>query len=378
MSNNLREIFNAGAQADMIQCYVAETFAASDQSINIYDGNWHVITLTPAPDDASGPDKIKMRIQKTGGTITSFEMFACTSNSQTEYLSQTITDTAVETTGVGLFSDGGGNGAHYVHVTGVLNADGHYTSKTINTRFKGTFSGNQNWTEGIFVQGADSFTFSGYQKGAYTGGSYENDVYSAGQLINNALGASISTIALGDGAVYANLTNIFGGNTWSQTGLSEGWNGDSTAVDATAAASWITLVTAGTIPAATGTNPTVKSAMADVDTAFTAAQTYDCTADTPEAAVAIPSGLNTATSCGMYQLGHQWVDCWSQIEKAPDSCSSTICSNFQGDDNIAACNACFPYDNSTTASCLAAICNALPAVNQSGCNTTVSVCTNNS
>ncbi len=322
MANNLHEIFDASAQADLTLCYVQETFEASDQSVDIYDGNWHVFTLQFEDETEEGggpPDHVRMKITKSGDAITGFELYSCASNTKNEYISQTLTVNAgggydVDIAGVGTFSDGEGTGSHYVSVDGEMNSSGNFTSKTITTKFKGIWDENENWSEGVFGQGASSYTFSGYQKGDYTGGSYENAVYSEGQLINTAT-ADIGDTALGDGAISANLSNVFGPYTWADLGYSEGWNGDTTEIDAVTAADWITASEAGTIPAATGTTPTIKDTYAGLSIAFTDAPSYveyDCDG-TSEATVTVPANLDSG-ACQYYSLGREWVNCYDTIQ----------------------------------------------------------------
>jgi hypothetical protein len=96
-ANQTREAVDAAAMADRILCYV-QTIVANDttgQLSTIYDGSYHIFGLSISGGDAGTPDHIKMKIIKTGSVVTGFEMFACGSGSQKEYLSQTISGNAV-------------------------------------------------------------------------------------------------------------------------------------------------------------------------------------------------------------------------------------------------------------------------------------------
>ena len=344
IANNVREIFNASSQADLVDCYVSKVsdYNSVDRAA-IEDGQPHIITLAGA--DVNAPSRIKMVIQKdASGSITKFEMFTCKIDqdtqveAQSEYLKKEVANGELSIVAIGNSSDSSWTGSHMVTVSGPINADGHFTSKTISLKNKGeSTSGTHtdaNWNEGVFDQYADNFIFSGYMKGTFEEsdsqfggtGTYSSAGYAKGQLLNAASGF-ISEAAMGDGAVSVHMVNTFTPNSgpynWNDDRTEvHGWAADTTlsddtVVDPADGETWYSKVENGIVPAATGTDPTVKATADEVVIVFAADQTWDCSG-TPEYEFTMPPDMvdDSDQECGQkYSLGHEWVNCYGVINE---------------------------------------------------------------
>lgn len=311
-ANHLREVLNGAAQADMILCYVQNIVAddTTGQLSTIYDGSYHTFGLTITGDEqGQTPDHVKMKIVKTGDNITEFEMFACNSGAQMEYLHQTISGSAFAMTSKGNYQNAGGSGWHQVDVSGTLNSSGYYTAKEISQKNSGTWGAGEHWNEATVNQYADSIAYDGYDTGHFTSdgftGSFTNRVYAQAQLIDPNTSASntsydIGLIAMGDGAAHSIMANEWAeGQVW-QADETEGWLGDTKMQDDTV--SWYADVT-GVTPSEAGAAPTI---------AFAGDEIYGCDG-TEEVAVA---GDQTAmdAACQRFQLGWDWINCYALIQ----------------------------------------------------------------
>ncbi|MFH1652919.1 MAG: hypothetical protein ABIE74_02585 [Pseudomonadota bacterium] len=316
--NGIREAVRSASQADMILCYIQNLVGTNTQigTVDPYDGEYHVFDLS-ITGDQEAPDKIKMKITKTGGVVTGFEMFACTAGTQNEYVNQAITGSNVNMVSKGNFADANWTGSHQVAVAGALNETGMYTSKTIETKNSGADRStppNSNWSEYTTIQSSTQWTTYGYDRGNWSDngfqGSYSNASYSEMQLIdgNPATATNenynLTLLALGDGATLYNMESVHQGGTWESGETSEGWNGDTRLPDPTV--SYLTNVQ-GQDLVTPGTAPTIV---------FDTAQTWDCSG-TAEGTV---SGDSTTldTACAQYGTmgGDNWINCWEVIENA--------------------------------------------------------------
>lgn len=314
-ANHVREAIGAAAQADLILCYVQNIVAAdsSGQLSTIYDGNYHSFGLNISGAEEGSPDHVKMRITKSGNVITGFEMFACASGSQQEYLSQTISGTELSMVGKGIFTSQQGTGRHSVEVTGTLNSTGYFTSKTITLDNYGTWSNYLSWNEASVTQYADKLIYDGYDAGGFSGGSFSNRIYAQTQLIDPNSSASnssydIGLIAVGDGAANTYLKNVFNSQIWEPGYSDGGWNGDSKLDDDAVVlpgtnTTWLSQVENTQPTAAATSHPTIE---------FTASQTYTC--DGTEEVQVTANETTLATACDKFNLGHNWVDCYNTIQ----------------------------------------------------------------
>jgi len=129
-------------------------------------------------------------------------------------------------------------------------------------------------------------------------------------LDGNTAGTSdynLQLLAVGDGAAHAIMSGAQTGSTadntfsWSDDS-SQGWNGDTTLVDATAAGTFLTNVQAVTPPAAASS----------VSVSFDASETYNCSG-TADTTATIDEAALMASSCSELELESSWVNCWDII-----------------------------------------------------------------
>lgn len=336
MFNVSKDSIQSAAQADMILCYVK--YIASQQgvfgaNVDIYDGNWHVFDMNLGGGGGEGtPKKIKMRIQKTGDSITGFAMHMCKDNgnggvAQNEYVNQEITGSTFHMTAKGNYADNAWSGSHYVYVDGSLNSSGAYTRKAITVKNKGTGSGQEmgqnftssNWSEGLFTQVPGQFSYKGYQRGSFTMGQNSNEysrrAYGAGEMLGDT-NTAITNLAIGDGAVHAVMTNEFSWNgfTDSFTNANDqpfyAWSGDDMSVVSPAtSSSFYTIVETEELPQLT-------NSANDVVIAFEGSEDWDC-ADTAEGTIEGITEAAMGDACSEYASvngGGRWIDCYRKIQ----------------------------------------------------------------
>lgn len=336
MFNMTKQAINSAAEADTILCYIQETFAAAvaagitdaaGEAIDIYDGSYHVFDLDFSGEpsgsaEEGGPDKVRFRIVKSGDVIREFEMFACVSDSQQEYVKQTIDGNSFSMTSTHSMS--GSGGASYAgesSVSGTLNANGNFSnSKSIAMNMSNSDPNFDFWGVLDYAQYPTQGTMTGYLQGSntYGGQSYTfiDRVAGSVQLIdaNTDLdNYDIGLLAMGNGAVRGCVQG--GGddfvddpdctediessvNTWRDSFI-EAWEGDTALVPPLA-------------------DPTVSEYYSDVADAvlptesqpsigFEGDEAWDCS-DAAEAAIAfVEIGADISSCPG---LSHNHIDCW--------------------------------------------------------------------
>lgn len=329
MFNMTKEAINQAVMGDLILCYIQQIYTATEGltivdantgetlepgSIPIYDGAYHTFTLAfpeNTEDGEGGPDHVKFKINKSGDVITGLEMFSCVSGSQEMYLNQDIDGDDFTMGSKGVFEQDCTSGFSST-VTGTLNSAGEFVgSKGIAMNYTTECSDGSIFYGGSSVeQTADSMTLTGADAGTFIGGdgndgSYSVQVVAASELLDgNAADAdpyNIGLLALGDGAVSGSWSGSFGTDSWEDD-FTEGWNGDTTEEDATAAAEWLTIVSALDLP----------DAAEAVTVTFSGSDAYDCDDDV-EAIITI-SDEGIFNSCSNLELGHEWINCWDLIE----------------------------------------------------------------
>lgn len=329
MYNLTREAIGSAAEGDLILCYVQNVITANLATIlaageDPYDGNFHVVNLDfgGQQDEEGGPSKIRMKIVKdSSGNITQFVMYACDESDQQMYLNQTISGTDFSMTSKGTFSDTNFSGSYQTDVAGTLNSAGLFTgTKTITNSHSATNipTSDLNWGAATMSQTSSAFTTSAYSKGAFTDtqqgvtGTYTDRVYSQGQIIDPNTSAAtydLGLLALGDGAVNGAFSGSFtmGQNnfTWGET-VNESWSGDTQL--AVASNDFTSAAAAGTVPTASESAPTIS---------FSGVEVYDCS-DTATVTVTVDQP-SLDSSCSNLDLGHDWIDCWSETGQGTES-----------------------------------------------------------
>jgi len=310
-ANAVKQAINDAALGDILLCFV-QTMASSGlfglSDAQFYDGVFHTFALTSA---AGLIDHFRVKVlRNTLGQITDFTMQTCANGTLTGFLSQTIQSNTMTMHSEGSVAAENIAGTYQIDVRGELNTNRLYTSKTVLTGSVLNFFGNTYRGEQVFVQGANTYTLSGYEAGAYTfngfSGNFENQLYASGQLIDGNVSPSASTydiglLALGDGAATTILSNTFDTEQFTFNDV-QSWNGDTTAIVAS---------NEHTSAAQSGTPPNISIP----NIQFTGDEVYDCSA-IPEATLTLDvTAIENA--CAHLTLGHQWIDCWNIIENAP-------------------------------------------------------------
>lgn len=218
MVNQARGGLMVAAQADMILCMMQQVFADND---DIYDGEYHAFGIQAQTEEDS-PDHVKMKITRTGETITAFEMFACIEGEQVFYMNEAIDSSDFTLSMKGFFETGEGTSVDLEgSVAGTLDADGNFIDeKTIGLNYINDFGGGDgNFSQDNFIQTDDSLTYSGYSRntGENTGAEA---LFSVVSLTDN------DSEALGDWALGAGAAKIISDNNTDGALVTEAWDED--------------------------------------------------------------------------------------------------------------------------------------------------------
>ena len=322
MVNMSKESLDRAAQADKVLCYIQNTIvsdvnktAMNNSGLNIYDGNYHIVTLTfsaGTPNDGqNATPRMKIKVVKDGDKIKEFEMFMCMGGTtaapiQSEYLHETINGEDINIVSKNVES-GSYNGSpedwkSYLTVVGKINGDSQFTQKeitAINSSYQGATSHNEQ--KAIFDQYSDSMTVSAYQSGQWGGQPvYTNQVYSAFQLVNGT-SLDVHQLAIGDGSLKATFSS--GG------GVTESWTGDNKADISYASGSFYSNVS-------NGTNKVTTSPTAEAQAiAFSGADAWTSCSGASEASLTV-NMTELDPICSALGLRHDdgsdsWIDCWT-------------------------------------------------------------------
>lgn len=329
-ANTLKSSLNEAVSGDTTLCYIQNiAFENLDAGVDIYDGNPHVFDMTFVNDveeEGSPGDDFRVKIQITkdsNGTITDFKMHACEGEEQTEYLHQNISGSAFTMNSTYTYDDEFSTGGQEMSVTGTLNGDGDFTSKTISSSYTGDYGTGTYYGSKTVEQGFDSATISQADAGTWTWsngesseqGTYANQVYAVAELLNTD---SIATIAIGDGAATGLASGTCcGSQNYSET-YSQGWNGDTTAEDATS--DFLGDLEDAVLPDFP-TQPTIT---------FSDDAAYDCSGDAIELTVDVAAVM---TACEDLELGWEWVNCYDIVQNGNDSDSGEGGESCSSDEN---------------------------------------------
>ena len=229
-----------GKLADSNSCMIA---AVSEADIvpGLTDGTYKYLY--------SSTMTMKVKITASNKTVTSFEIFTCNGGSQIQYMSGTNLGGNVT---FGLRVSSSGNFVT-MDATGTLSGD-DWSSKVLNTGYYLPGSGTYSYF--TITQEANYLDISGAIDRGTLGTLDATDV----RLVSRAqlLGSSSKTYALGDGSVRT--------ATGANAATTNNWNGD-TGVHGGGPTTYDADVAAASLPSI----PTTRTS------AFTAAETWDCT-----------------------------------------------------------------------------------------------------
>ncbi len=298
-----REILREAAGPDKTLCYVGKMEALGKFSNTIDDGNYHYYELTQ---NSSPMLRVKFKIVKTDGIISTYEMFTCQYNGSSyahnEYTNVTISSSTANITSknVGGMTDSGTTmtwGASTT-VTGDISAAGDWTSKVLNASRYYTYDGTGS-NDGSFyqkmplTQGAANMVIDGYNNSSFynagkAGGAgvstFSMRMYGKTELLN---AGQLSTLAFGDGSAKAIMTfdstDVGGGSL--NTAVMAHWNGNANTESTSDFASDVS-------------SSTPRADDGSVSVTFGGSETWDCTAPSSfQAADISTSDMTSLMTC---------------------------------------------------------------------------------
>lgn len=309
--NMVSGIFRDASNPDKILCYIG-ALDAGGLVTNPYDGNYHYMTVDNTP-GRSGSIKVKMKIVRGANGISTFEMFDCQGGTtQSEYTKMDLSNGAT-VTAVHANNSGGQVSSNRATVTGTVDTSGKWVSKTITSynyysaaSRTASSSGNYNQVR----QFSDQVSVTGTAIGDYGGNTSSSQLFAMLGILNTD---SYATFALGNGIAKQKST-YSGCASCSLDSSLRAWNGD-TAAKVTADS------TVDNYATVTGTAlaDVIPKATVQTTTAFTTAETWDCTPPTGTTFTSVDfTGGGTATQTAIAACntkfgegGGSWVQCWN-------------------------------------------------------------------
>tara|TARA_B110001454_G_scaffold124375_1_gene116070 strand:+ start:47195 stop:48433 length:1239 start_codon:yes stop_codon:yes gene_type:complete len=276
-ANYTKEILREAASPDKILCYMSKMKANGviPSTLNLSDGNSKYIKLVNLPGGGGGGNSnplVKFQIVKSGNAIASFKMWSCFSGTasapeQSEYISELFNELTATVTSKYKGSESGATFGSSMTASGTF-VDGAWSSKNISGYRYFSHSGNSNVMTINMNQYADRIDMSIAMKGRYSSSTYTNKFYSVMQILN---GASLSTLALGDGSSKYSMSydSDSNGSAEFSEASTKSWSGDSKMNLSTASSGdYYTAANAGTVPADPNSAQTVS---------FSTDEAWDCT-----------------------------------------------------------------------------------------------------
>ena len=266
----IREGYYQAAEPDKILCYIKGMTDNGLFAADVYDGTYKYYSLTP-PGRPTGM-KIKFKVAKNGGNISTFEMFMCEGSSQNGYVSEDVSNPAAATVSNKFIQASGSNWsfASSISATGAINSSGEWSSKVLTLSNTSEFGASG--SIGSFRQKATITQYSNrvfldaFMAGTYGNATFSNQFYSVVQLLNPS---SLATFALGDGSSKYTISHDDSDNNkdFSSSGTVS-WTGDDQAKMATASDGE---------QYATANAATLRS-VESVSVSYSSAETWDCSA----------------------------------------------------------------------------------------------------
>ncbi len=297
MVNRMRGAIGQAGQGAMIMCFMQQMFA---DNTDIYDGEYHAFDLdfADAESDTGAPDHIKIKVERDGDAITSFEMFACQSGTQNFYFNGTIDGTTLTIINKGSSATGEGTSVEFAStITGEVDDAGDFIGeKVIDLAYVNDFGDDSgNYCDTTTTATDTTIAFSGYCMN--TGSDSGAEALFAMADLDDNDSALIDEWGLGAGA--AKIVSDF--NT-DGLEVEQGWD-DTGVIDEESAYLSDEDFVAGSVPATSDTAP---------DVSFGSGQTYDCSDTVDETLTGTIETLMTA--CSDYDLTQEHLECQEQTE----------------------------------------------------------------
>lgn len=301
----VRDALSEAMSPDKIACYLGAIQKSGGFSSDIATGSYVYVKLQNMPGDASNQPRIKMKIVKSGGAITGFEMFSCfaaNGATQSEYFNQTISSGSVSMISKNIGSDSGNTYGSKCSVSGTVDSSYAWTSKSLSVErlWDGTANSNGSFSQAATItQRASSLIVNGYQKGTFGNGAtaniFTNKFYTVAQLLN---ASTPKNLALGDGSGKYSMDwcidsnsngNCTGEGTAFAASGTDAWTGDDRLKMGTPSSStYYTEANAGSLPSSTPT----------VSVTFDTAEQWNCSLPSEYMTVDLSNMADTSTALG--------------------------------------------------------------------------------
>lgn len=226
MSQMLKSQLMAAGHADLIACYIQNGLSELT-----YDGVAQKFILSDEEGGGEhGPQGdmefvIEVSAERgENGNIADYTLKTCEGGVQNEYINYDFDGESLNIVAKHVWSEGEDSSASEISVTGTLNEDGDFTSKTITSRIDDEWSSGNGNRSVTVVQTADAATLSAYDVNENDGNNFTVRVYGEMELLGSD---DIGTIAVGDGGAVAHVVGGEGDDVFEDN-IREAWDGDTT------------------------------------------------------------------------------------------------------------------------------------------------------
>lgn len=224
VSRIVRDTYFHAATPDMILCVISALSNNGTFGDSIYEGNYKHFKFGVSNVDT----KIKFRVAKSGGAVTTFDLFMCQSDgsayTQVGYVGQDLTNNASVTMNSVFKATVSSNtfGARS-GVTGAVGKDGVWASKTLTSETSSTINSKTFTSKSTVEQHNNRLVLDAFMKGEHSNDGFTNRLYAVSQILN---AGSLSDFALGDGSARYKLDFTRTGSATQAYDSTKSWTGD--------------------------------------------------------------------------------------------------------------------------------------------------------
>lgn len=224
VSRIVRDTYLHAATPDAMVCAVSAMSNNNVFGTSIYDGNGKYYKFG----GDIGETKIKFTAAKSGGAITTFNMFICQSSSgtytQNGYVGQDLTNVSAISAGSVFKATISGDvyGARSA-LTGAIGTDGVWSEKVLTSITTSTKSSKTFTSKSTVTQYSDRVKLDAFMKGEASTDTFTNRLFGVAQILS---ADSLATFALGDGSARYILSMVRSGGNTQSFDNTKSWTGD--------------------------------------------------------------------------------------------------------------------------------------------------------
>jgi hypothetical protein len=230
VSRIVRDTYFHASTPDLFLCTLAALSNAGSFGERLYDGSSKYFKFG----GSVGSTKIKLRAVKSGGAITTFDLYLCQDPTatdtyvQTGYVGQNLTDlsstsvTSVFSGSVSIDGETVNLGARSA-ITGAINKQGQWTSKQLTSTTSTAFGAKSFTSKSTVDQYADRLEVDSFMSGSKGNDTFTNRIKAVVDILT---ATGLDKFALGNGAARYILSFARTGSNSQSYNNTKSWTGD--------------------------------------------------------------------------------------------------------------------------------------------------------